>query len=99
MKTGGNCRSQQHREDCDMKKLFVLGALAAMPHGHGLASGKKIAFSNNYAGNSWRQACRQLRHRHQRRLPIGWSGPWTSSPMLTRKCRHSAQVQNLILGL
>src|SRR5688572_33247792 len=42
-----------------MRKLFVLSALAAM-----LASGaafadtsdKKIAFSNNYAGNSWRQA-------------------------------------------
>lgn len=42
-----------------MKKILVLSALAAM-----LASGaafadtsdKKIAFSNNYAGNSWRQA-------------------------------------------
>src|SRR5436305_1277307 len=42
-----------------MKKLFVLGALAAMlASGTALAdtSGKKIAFSNNYAGNSWRQA-------------------------------------------
>jgi ribose transport system substrate-binding protein len=42
-----------------MKKLFALGALAAMlASGTALAdtSGKKIAFSNNYAGNSWRQS-------------------------------------------
>lgn len=42
-----------------MRKLFVLGALTAMlASGTALAdtSGKKIAFSNNYAGNSWRQA-------------------------------------------
>jgi ribose transport system substrate-binding protein len=43
----------------NMKKLLVLGAFAAMlASGTALAdtSGKKIAFSNNYAGNSWRQA-------------------------------------------
>lgn len=42
-----------------MKKLFALSALAAvLASGTALAdtSGKKIAFSNNYAGNSWRQA-------------------------------------------
>ena len=42
-----------------MKKMLVLGAFAAMlASGTALAdtSGKKIAFSNNYAGNSWRQA-------------------------------------------
>jgi ribose transport system substrate-binding protein len=42
-----------------MKKLLVLSAFAAMlASGTALAdtSGKKIAFSNNYAGNSWRQA-------------------------------------------
>src|SRR4051794_13477433 len=42
-----------------MRKLLVLGALAAMlASGTAFAdtSGKKIAFSNNYAGNSWRQA-------------------------------------------
>jgi ribose transport system substrate-binding protein len=42
-----------------MKKFLVLSALAAMlASGTALAdtSGKKIAFSNNYAGNSWRQA-------------------------------------------
>lgn len=42
-----------------MKKLFVLGALAVvLASGTALAdtSGKKIAFSNNYAGNSWRQS-------------------------------------------
>ncbi|HEY6630858.1 MAG TPA: substrate-binding domain-containing protein [Rhizobiaceae bacterium] len=42
-----------------MKKFLVLSALAAMfASGTALAdtSDKKIAFSNNYAGNSWRQA-------------------------------------------
>ncbi|MBB4571178.1 substrate-binding domain-containing protein [Rhizobium leucaenae] len=42
-----------------MGKLFILGVLAAtLASGTALAdtSGKKIAFSNNYAGNSWRQA-------------------------------------------
>ena len=42
-----------------MKKILVLGALAAaLSAGTALAdtSDKKIAFSNNYAGNSWRQA-------------------------------------------
>ncbi|TIX32647.1 MAG: ABC transporter substrate-binding protein, partial [Mesorhizobium sp.] len=42
-----------------MKKILVLSALAAMlASGNALAdtSDKKIAFSNNYAGNSWRQA-------------------------------------------
>jgi ribose transport system substrate-binding protein len=42
-----------------MKRILVLSALAAMlASGTALAdtSGKKIAFSNNYAGNSWRQA-------------------------------------------
>jgi ribose transport system substrate-binding protein len=42
-----------------MRKLFILGVLAAtLASSTALAdtSGKKIAFSNNYAGNSWRQA-------------------------------------------
>ena len=42
-----------------MKKAFVLGALAALlVSGTALAetSAKRIALSNNYAGNSWRQA-------------------------------------------
>jgi ribose transport system substrate-binding protein len=42
-----------------MKKLLFLGALATLlASGTALAdtSNMKIAFSNNYAGNSWRQA-------------------------------------------
>ena len=42
-----------------MKKVFALSALAiVLASSTALAdtSGKKIAFSNNYAGNSWRQA-------------------------------------------
>ena len=42
-----------------MKKSVVAGALAlalAAGTAHADTSGKRIAFSNNYAGNSWRQA-------------------------------------------
>lgn len=42
-----------------MKKTSMLGAFALMllaGAAHADTSGKKIAFSNNYAGNSWRQA-------------------------------------------
>lgn len=42
-----------------MKKSLILGVLAvalAAGAGHADTSGKRIAFSNNYAGNSWRQA-------------------------------------------
>ena len=42
-----------------MKKSLVLGALALVlvsTTAYAATAGKKIAFSNNYAGNSWRQA-------------------------------------------
>ena len=42
-----------------MKKSIALGAIAialAAGTAHADTSGKRIAFSNNYAGNSWRQA-------------------------------------------
>ena len=42
-----------------MKKSLILGVLAvafAAGTAHADTSGKRIAFSNNYAGNSWRQA-------------------------------------------
>ncbi len=45
-----------------MKRKNVAAALAAVSllaltsHAFADTSGKKIAFSNNYAGNSWRQA-------------------------------------------
>ena len=41
-----------------MKKLLILGTFAALATSASYAdtSGMKIAFSNNYAGNSWRQA-------------------------------------------
>ncbi len=47
------------RKASQVKQAFTLGALAAvLACGTAMAdtSGKKIAFSNNYAGNSWRQA-------------------------------------------
>jgi ribose transport system substrate-binding protein len=47
------------RKASDMKHAFALGALAAiLASSTAMAdtSTKKIAFSNNYAGNSWRQA-------------------------------------------
>jgi ribose transport system substrate-binding protein len=47
------------REEIEMKKTLVLSALAlALMAGSAYAetAAKRIAFSNNYAGNSWRQA-------------------------------------------
>ncbi len=47
------------RKTSEIKRAFALGALAAvLASGTAMAdtSSKKIAFSNNYAGNSWRQA-------------------------------------------
>ena len=75
-----------------MKRLLVLGTLTGLlASGVAFAdtSGKKIAFSNNYAGNSWRQAMlksydvvtkKAVADKRRRRPP-------TSSPPPTRKCR------------
>ena len=55
-------RAQSYREETDMRRIAGIAALTAIALA--LAAGaanadtktKKIAFSNNYAGNSWRQA-------------------------------------------
>ena len=55
-------RAQSYREETDMRRIAGIAAMTAMALA--LAAGaanadtktKKIAFSNNYAGNSWRQA-------------------------------------------
>ncbi len=74
-----------------MKKLLVLSALAAMlASGTALAdtSGKKIAFSNNYAGNSWRQAMLDSYGIVTKKaVEDKVVAPPTSSPRPTRKCR------------
>jgi ribose transport system substrate-binding protein len=85
-----------------MKKLFVLGALAAM-----LASGtamadtadKKIAFSNNYAGNSWRQAMLKSYEAVTKKAVA--DGVVAASDVFTTADQEvptqAAQIQNLIL--
>jgi len=85
-----------------MKKLFVLGALAAM-----LASGtamadtadKKIAFSNNYAGNSWRQAMLKSYDAVTKKAVA--DGVVAASDVFTTADQEvptqAAQIQNLIL--
>ena len=51
-------------------------------------SDKKIAFSNNYAGNSWRQAMlKSYDIVTKKAVADGSSRPPTSSPPPTRKCR------------
>src|SRR3569832_1390390 len=59
----GRSRSKRRRGPLgrisDMKKSLVLGALVAVlaaSTAYADTSGMRIAFSNNYAGNSWRQA-------------------------------------------
>ncbi len=75
-----------------MKRLLVLGTLTGL-----LASGvafadtsdKKIAFSNNYAGNSWRQAMLKSYDIVTKKAVADRSSPPpTCSPPPTRKCRR-----------
>ncbi|MBL8576686.1 MAG: ABC transporter substrate-binding protein [Mesorhizobium sp.] len=85
-----------------MKKLFVLGTLAAMlASGTALAdtSDKKIAFSNNYAGNSWRQAMLKSYEAVTKKAVA--DGVVAASDVFTTADQEvptqAAQIQNLIL--
>ena len=85
-----------------MKKLFVLGTLAAMlASGTALAdtSDKKIAFSNNYAGNSWRQAMLKSYDAVTKKAVA--DGEVAASDVFTTADQEvptqAAQIQNLIL--
>jgi ribose transport system substrate-binding protein len=85
-----------------MKKLFVMGALAAiLASGTALAdtSGKKIAFSNNYAGNSWRQAMLKSYDAVTKKAVA--DGIVAASDVFTTADQEvptqAAQIQNLIL--
>ncbi len=85
-----------------MKKLFVLGTLAAMlASGTALAdtSGKKIAFSNNYAGNSWRQAMLKSYDAVTKKAVA--DGEVAAADVFTTADQEvptqAAQIQNLIL--
>ena len=85
-----------------MKKLFVLGALAAtLASGTALAdtSGKKIAFSNNYAGNSWRQSMLKsydiVTKKAVADKVVGAADVFTTADQEVPT--QAAQIQNLIL--
>lgn len=85
-----------------MRKLFVLSALAAMlASGAAFAdtSGKKIAFSNNYAGNSWRQAMLKSYDAVTKKAVA--DGVVAASDVFTTADQEvptqAAQIQNLIL--
>jgi ribose transport system substrate-binding protein len=85
-----------------MKKFLVLSALAAMlASGTALAdtSGKKIAFSNNYAGNSWRQAMLKSYDAVTKKAVA--DGVVAASDVFTTADQEvptqAAQIQNLIL--
>ena len=85
-----------------MKKFFILSALAAMlASGTALAdtSGKKIAFSNNYAGNSWRQAMLKSYDAVTKKAVA--DGVVAASDVFTTADQEvptqAAQIQNLIL--
>jgi ribose transport system substrate-binding protein len=85
-----------------MTKTLVLGALAfALLSGTAFAetSGKKIALSNNYAGNSWRQAMLQSWDKVTK--PAVESGVVAAADAFTtaenQATEQAAQIQNLIL--
>ncbi len=85
-----------------MRKLFVLGVLAAtLASGTAFAdtSGKKIAFSNNYAGNSWRQAMLKsydiVTKKAVADKVVGAADVFTTADQEVPT--QAAQIQNLIL--
>ena len=85
-----------------MKKSLILSALAlALLSGTALAetSGKKIALSNNYAGNSWRQAMLQSWDKVTK--PAVEAGIVAAADAFTtaenQATEQAAQIQNLIL--
>ena len=85
-----------------MKKVAILGALAlALLSGTAFAetAGKKIALSNNYAGNSWRQA--MLQSWDTVTKPAVEAGIVAAADAFTtaenQATEQAAQIQNLIL--
>jgi ribose transport system substrate-binding protein len=85
-----------------MNKSLILSAVAlALLSGTALAetSGKKIALSNNYAGNSWRQAMLQSWDKVTK--PAVESGVVAAADAFTtaenQATEQAAQIQNLIL--
>ncbi len=85
-----------------MKHSLVLGSLVlALMSGSAMAdtSGKKIALSNNYAGNSWRQAMLQSWDKVTK--PAVESGVVAAADAFTtaenQATEQAAQIQNLIL--
>lgn len=85
-----------------MNKSLILSAVAlALLSGTALAetSGKKIALSNNYAGNSWRQAMLQSWDKVTK--PAVEAGVVAAADAFTtaenQATEQAAQIQNLIL--
>src|SRR3954468_18181207 len=99
---GSAADRSQHFGRIEMRKLFVLSAFAAMlASGTALAdtSGKKIAFSNNYAGNSWRQAMLKsydiVTKKAVEDKIVGAADVFTAADQEVPT--QAAQIQNLIL--
>ena len=85
-----------------MKHSLVLGSLVlALMSGSAMAetSGKKIALSNNYAGNSWRQAMLQSWDKVTKPAVeagiVAAADPFTTAE--NQATEQAAQIQNLIL--
>src|ERR1044072_7756307 len=85
-----------------LKRMLILAAMSAsFVAGAALAdtSGKKIAFSNNYAGNSWRQAMLKSYDAVTKKAVA--DGVVAASDVFTTADQEvptqAAQIQNLIL--
>src|SRR5258708_17310785 len=85
-----------------MKNIFLLGAFATLiASSAALAdtSSMKIAFSNNYAGNSWRQAMLKS-YDLERKKAVGDKAVGAADVFTTADKEvptQAAQIQNLIL--
>jgi ribose transport system substrate-binding protein len=86
-----------------IKKTFITAAAVSLAFAAGVAqadtSGKKIALSNNYAGNSWRQA--MLKSWDKVTSKAVTDGIVAEAPAFTtaenQVTEQAAQIQNLIL--
>src|SRR6478736_1862001 len=103
--TPANRPGATYREDTDMRRIAGIAAMAAMAVT--LAAGaanadtkdKKIAFSNNYAGNSWRQAMLKSYDAVTKKAVadgvVAAADVFTTSE--NQVTEQAAQIQNLIL--
>ena len=99
---GSNNKSEKNMNKLKISALIVgaaLGATAFAPAVLADTSGKRIALSNNYAGNSWRQAMLKSWDKNGKAAVaagiVAAADPFTTSE--NQVTEQAAQIQNMIL--